>query len=368
MTRRRARHTAMGLVPVVAPCLLVLVLTLLVSTGSAALNRTLVLSLIYLLLVVGLYSFVGLSGVFSFGHMSFMAVGAYAGALLTMPVAIKELTLPALPGFLASSELSALPAALVAGAVAAALALVLAVPLMRLSGLQAGLATVALLIITRVVASNWDQVTGGSAGLAGVPAKTTLTSALIWALVAIVAVWGFQESRLGLRLRASREDEVAARAIGIGLFRERTAAFALSAFLVGVGGALFAGQQGNVTPDQFYISITFLTLAMLVVGGMSSLAGAVIGAVAVAAVQELLRNVESGVDLGLLHIPARPGLTEVGLALFLLLILILRPDGITGGHEIRWPRRAGDEAVDATGGAPIDATGGQRGGERVGAG
>jgi branched-chain amino acid transport system permease protein len=348
----RSLHRVTGLTPVIAPCVVVLALTLLVSTGSAALNRTLVLSLIYLLLVVGVYSFVGLSGVFSFGHMTFMAVGAYAGALFTTPVVTKELTMPDLPGFLGSTELSAFPAALAAGAVAAIVALVLAIPLMRLSGLQAGLATVALLVITRVVASNWDQVTGGSAGLAAIPTTTTRTSALIWALAAIVAVWLFQESRTGLRLRASREDEIAARALGIDVFRQRTAAFALSAFLVGVGGALFAGQQGNVTPDQFYISITFLTLAMLVVGGMASLSGAVIGAVAVAVVQELLRRVESGIDLAFVHVPARPGLTEVGLALFLLVTLILRPDGITGGREIRWSYAAWDSSRSSSSRGP----------------
>jgi branched-chain amino acid transport system permease protein len=324
--------------PVALPCLLVVGVALVVSTGSPALNRTLVLALVDLVVVIGLYAFVGLSGVFSFGHMSFMAVGAYVSALLTMPAAIKALTLPALPHVIASAELGGVPAALAAGGAAAALSLVIAVPLMRLSGFQAGLATLALLLITRVVASNWEQLTGGSAGLAGVPETTTRTAAVAWAVVAIVAVSAFQSSSVGLRLRASRDDDAVARSIGIGVFRERTAALALSAFLVGVGGALFAGQQGNVTPDQFYIAITFLTIAMLVVGGMTSLAGAVIGTLAVATVQELLRHVESGIDLAVVRVPARPGLTELGLGVLLLVTLILRPDGITAGRELAIPQ------------------------------
>jgi branched-chain amino acid transport system permease protein len=327
------------LAPVVAPCALVVVVALIVSTGSDALNRTLVLGLVDLVIVVGLYSFVGLSGVFSFGHISFVAVGAYTAALLTMPAAIKALTLPAVPAFIRSAELGAFPATVLAGLVAAVLALGLAPQLMRLSGLQAGLATVAVLVITRVVASNWDQLTGGSAGLAGVPSTTTLSSALAWALGAIVAVWLFQSSAMGLRLRASREDEIAARSVGIGVMRERTVAFVLSAFVVGVGGALYAGQQGNVTPDQFYIQITFLTIAMLVVGGTRSLAGAVIGPIFVAVAQELLRHAEAGFHVAGLHVPGRPGLTEVGLGVLLLVTLVLRPEGITHGRELHWPRR-----------------------------
>jgi branched-chain amino acid transport system permease protein len=317
------------LIPVAAPCALVLVVSLLIATGPPALDRTLILTLVQLVLVVGLYAFVGLSGVFSFGHMSFMAVGAYASALLTVPAVMKALTLPQLPAFIADTELAALPATLIAAAVAAVFASVLAVPLTRLSGLQAGLATVAVLVIVRVVASNWDAVTGGTAGLAGIPTTTTLTVALGWALVAIVVVWLFQESRVGLRLRAAREDDVAARSLGIGVRRERALALALSAAVVGVGGALFAGQQGTVTPDQFYLSITFLTIAMLVVGGSGSLAGAVVGPLFVGVALELLRRAESGLG--------RPGLTEVGLGLLLLVTLALRPAGLLGGRELTWP-------------------------------
>jgi branched-chain amino acid transport system permease protein len=314
------------LVPVAAPCALVLGLSLLVATGPPALDRTLILTLVQLVIVVGLYAFIGLSGVFSFGHMSFMAVGAYAAGLLTIPAVMKALTLPELPAFLAGAELAAVPATLVAAAVAAVFAAALAVPLTRLSGLQAGLATVAVLVIVRVVASNWDAVTGGTAGLAGIPTTTTLTVALVWALVAIVVVGLFQESRVGLRLRASRENDVAARSLGIGVRRERAVALALSAAVVGVGGALFAGQQGTVTPDQFYISITFLTIAMLVVGGSGSLAGAVVGPLFVGVALELLRRAESGFE--------RPGLTEVGLGLLLLVTLALRPAGLMGGREM----------------------------------
>jgi branched-chain amino acid transport system permease protein len=328
-----------GLLAPAALSAFVVVLALLANTGSEALGRTLIFAVINLIVVVGLYSFVGLSGVVSFGHMSFMAVGAYASAVLTTPSVVKSLTLTGLPPFIANAQLSALPATLIAGVVAGIVALVLAAPLMRLSGLQAGLATVGLLLIAHVVLGNLDTVTGGTAGLSAIPATTTLTSALAWAVAAIFAVWTFQRSRAGLRLRASREDPVAARSVGISIGRDRTIAFVLSAFLIGVGGALFANYQENLTPDQFYVSVTFLTLAMLVIGGMHSLAGAVVGSILISAVQELLRHVESGLDLGVVSIPGRPGVTEVGLGLFMLAVLIGRPEGVTGGRELAFSRR-----------------------------
>jgi branched-chain amino acid transport system permease protein len=286
--------------------------------------------------VIGLYTFVGVSGVFSFGHAAFMAIGAYAGAIFAMPPTTKQFVLPDLPRFLADVHLGAFPATLAAGGVAAAVALVLAVPLMRLSGLTAGLATFAVLVIVNVVARNWQQLTHGTAGISGIPTTTTVWVALVWALVAMAVTWAFQRSRFGLRLRASREDEGAAYAIGIHVSRERGIAFVLSAFFVGAGGALYGMFIGSFTPDAFFLNITFLITAMLIVGGMTSLAGAVVGAIVISTLAELLRRVEEGVDFGLFRLSAHPGLREVGLALVMLAILILRPAGLTGGHEVRW--------------------------------
>ena len=113
--------------------------------------------------------------------------------------------------------------------------------------------------------------------MAGVPITTTPTRVLVWCLIAMVAVFLFQESRWGLRLRASREDEVAARASGIGVYNERRTAWILSSFIVGIGGALYGQFLGTFNADAFYFTITFMVIAMLVVGGRTSLAGAVIG-------------------------------------------------------------------------------------------
>ena len=327
------------------PLLALMALTCLVALlawtlGPDSLDRVVIGAVINLIVVVGLYTFVGISGVFSFGHAAFMAIGAYTGAILVIPPELKTLILPDLPGLLADVRLDALPATLAAGAIAAGVALILCVPLVRLSGLTAGLATFAVLIIVNVVAKNWQQITHGTAGVAGIPTTTTIAAALGWALAAMTVAWTFQRSGMGLRLRASRDDEAAARAVGIGIGRERAVAFVISAFFVGAAGALFGMFIGSFNPDAFFLNITFLMIVMLIIGGMTSLAGAVVGTLVISALAEFLRRVEEGVHLGPLELSAKPGLREVGLALAMLLILILRPSGLTAGREIVWPFRS----------------------------
>ncbi|MGH3041572.1 MAG: ABC transporter permease, partial [Gaiellaceae bacterium] len=216
-------------------CTLVATVSLLGSLGSDSLDRTVINMLVNLTLVVGLYLFVGNSGVFSFGHIAFMAVGAYTAAILTIPVEQKGFLFTAMPDFLRDIHLGTVPAILAGGAVAATFALIVSVPLMRLSGLAAGLGTFAVLVIVNDVAKNWEEVTNGLSGLPGVPQTTTVGSALVWALLALAVAFLFQQTRACLRLRASREDAIAARAIGVKIGRERRISFCLSAFVMGVG-------------------------------------------------------------------------------------------------------------------------------------
>jgi branched-chain amino acid transport system permease protein len=298
-------------------------------------------------IVLGLYLFVGITGVFSFGHVGFVAVGAYVSGILAVPVASKTLLYTDLPGALSTTQLDPLAAILVGALAAAAVGALLAPALGRLSGLSAALATFAMLVIVHVVARNYEPVTRGTKGMLGVPMETTLWTAALWALVILAFVYVFQNSRVGLQLRAAREDDVAATAAGIHVGRLRGVALVLSAFIVGLAGGVYAQQLGSFNPDVFYLDLTFLTLAMLVVGGINSLSGAVVGALVLSVMSQLLRYVES--SLG------RPGLTEVSFALITILILVLRPSGITGGKEIGIPsalrprRRRGPRSAETTG-------------------
>src|SRR5579871_1720167 len=232
---------------------------------------------------------------------------------------------------------AALASTIIGGGIAAVAGVVTSVPLMRLGGLAASIATFALLVIVHTVAQNLNQVTNGLSGMAGVPTTTTPGNALAWCVIAMVVIYVFQESRIGLRLRAAREYEVAARACGVRVFSERRVAWVISAFFMGIGGALYAQFLGTFDADAFYLDISFLVIAMLVVGGRNSLAGAVVGGTFISIVAEGLRRIAAGAHIGPLYIPGRPGVEAVGLGAIMLIVLIVRPSGLAGGREVTWP-------------------------------
>jgi branched-chain amino acid transport system permease protein len=309
------------------------------SIMAPSTQRVVTDGLLKLIAVVGAYIFIGNSGVLSFGHIGFMAIGAYTSAWLTIPPMTKKVLLPALPEVLMRAHWDTVSATVAGGLAAALVALLAGLPLMRLSGIAASIGTFAILAIIQATFSNWTSMTGGQGSLFGLPASTDMYVAVAWALAALAGAYAYQRSRFGFRLRSSSEEEVAARASGVNVPRERLIAFVVSAFFVGVAGALHAHFLGVVTANQYFLGLTFITLAMLVIGGISSLSGAVIGVVAVSLLAELLRRVEGGFAIAGLAVPQMPGLREVGLALVMLLILVFRPRGITGGREIAWPGR-----------------------------
>ncbi len=303
------------------------------AAAQPALQRVVTEALIYIVVVVGVYIFSGNSGVTCFGHASFMVIGAYASALLTLSP-LKKATLLALPAALERLQWFSAPAAIVASVLTGLVALIVGLPIVRLRGVAPSMALFALLVITHVVAQNWTAVTGGRQALVGVPLDTTLWVALGCAALAIcVAAW-YQQTTRGSLLRCARENEVAAESIGINIAGERLVALVLSATLCGLGGVLFAHFLGTLNPNIFYLDTTFLTLAMLVVGGLRSLTGAVAGVVILSSVSEVFRSLEDGVTLFGHGLQAPSGLQEVALALIMLLILIFRPEGLFRGTEI----------------------------------
>jgi branched-chain amino acid transport system permease protein len=311
---------------------------LLATLAPPALQRTVTEAFIKLTVVIGLYIFVGNSGVFSFGHVGFMAIGGYVSAILTILPAKKHVAL-GLPPFLEQLQLPGFAALLIAIACAGLVSLAVAAPLVRLRGIALPMATFALLVIVHVVALNWQSVTGGRQALVGLPRYTGLWTALAGAAVALIVAAIYQQTGHGLALRCSRENEVAAAATGIDVERERLIAFVLSAVVVALGGVLFAHFLGTMTANTFFLDLTFVTLTMLVVGGMRSLTGACAGVALVSIVSELFRSLERGVALGGHVLEAPPGLQEIALAIILLAILIMRPHGLVGDWELAWPNR-----------------------------
>jgi branched-chain amino acid transport system permease protein len=301
-------------------------------------TRIAVRMLLLLLVVLALQIFSGNSGVLSFGHIAFMAIGAYTSALLTIPTGVKEGTFLDMPGFLSSwifpAELGWLEATLAGAGFAALFAIITAPAIARLAGVQAGIGTLALLVIVSVFVVQTVSVTRGTSTMIGVPETTTFLKVLIWVLIFVAVAFAFQQSRYGLRLRASRENERAARSVGVRVAWERSIAWVVSGFVCGVAGALYGHYFVTFSPFDFYFDITFLTIAMLIVGGLTSVTGAVVGVFFITFVNELFRRWE--VD-GFAGVTPPSGTASLVLAIVLLVTLILRPKGITAGKEIPWP-------------------------------
>jgi branched-chain amino acid transport system permease protein len=323
------------------PMVLVIVVGLLSTRASAANEIYFLNALVAVAIVVAIYVFVGVSGVLSFGQISFVAVGAFASGLMTVPVESKKGVLTTVFPLLRDHTLGNVPSLLLAAALGGVFAFVVGLPLMRLSGLAAGIATFAVLEITHNILREWTRIGPGATTLALVPETTGALQATLGALVAIVVAFVYQRSRRGRLLRASREDPAAARGVGVSIHRERLVAFTVSGALAGFAGGLYVHLIGSITTEQVYLELTFLTLAMLVVGGITSLWGAVVGALAVSGLDSFLSQAESGVHVGFtLNLPQ--GTRLVFLSAIMALVLILRPSGLTGGRELRLrlPRRA----------------------------
>lgn len=320
------------------PVLLIAVLGVIAAATWLGAGDTLQVTLtemfIRVIVVVGLYVFIGNSGIISFGQVGFMCIGAYAAAWATAEPSFKQIMLAGLPAFLQENQYPFLLSIAGAMLLPAAVALLLGAAIMRLSGTAASIATFAFLIIVNSVYSNWDSVTAGVSSIIGIPTVVGPWTAYVFAALAILVAYLFQISRYGLMLRASRDDEVAARASAVKIVRMRLAAFVLSAALVGVGGGLYAQFLGILTVDPFYLNLSFITIAMLVVGGMFSLTGAVAGVVVVTAIVEVLRFLERGLPIGGTRYALPQGSQEIGLGLVMATILILRPNGLSRGREL----------------------------------
>jgi branched-chain amino acid transport system permease protein len=326
-----------SLAQLLVPALLVVVVGIAASLVSRSNEIHFLNALLAVAMVVSIYTFVGNSGVLSFGQISFVAAGAFAAGVLTVPSELKSSDLPGLFPVLRDNTIGDLSSLLLATAVGGAFAFLVGMPLMRLSGLAAGIATFAVLEITHNVLREWTKIGPGATTLSLVPETTGPFRATVGALVVMLVAFAYGRSRLGRMLRATREDPAAAQAAGIDVHRQRLWAFTLSGALAGFSGGLLVHMLGSITTEQVYLELTFVTLAMLVVGGVTSLWGAVVGALTVSGLDSFLGKAEEGVDVGFtLDVPTGTRLVVVGG--LMALVLIVRPSGLTGGREVRLPR------------------------------
>jgi branched-chain amino acid transport system permease protein len=294
---------------------------------------------IFLILVLSLNLSNGFTGVFSLGHVGFMALGAYASAILTLPLHEKQEYLPNLPTWLAGTHfdfrlgsfpLGFLAATLIAALLVSLVALLVGLVLMRLSGHFVAVATLGFLVIIRVLLFNADNLTRGSRTFSNVTPYTNLWWVWAWALLTIYIVWRVKHSPMGRAMYAQREDRWSAQSIGIEVMPPRLFAFVVSAFFTAVAGSLYAHFITSFSPTVFYFDLTFKVITMLVVGGMGSVSGSIVGTVLIVGLSEALRRIEDPTQLY--------GISGIVLALLFILIIIFRRDGLLGQREIALDR------------------------------
>lgn len=312
-------------------------------------GRLVVFIAINVILATSLNLINGFTGQFSIGHAGFMAVGAYSSAYFTVNYgAAIEKTISSEPGGIISSSVVLLIAIVIGAVVAAIAGLIVGIPSLRLKGDYLAIVTLGFAEIIRIVILNIDAV-GGATGYA-VPGYANFLWIGVFAVLTIVVVHNIVKSDAGRALISIREDELAAEAMGVNTTRYKVTAFVISSSFAGIAGVLFAHYNKFLSTNDFQFIRSFEIIIMIVLGGLGSMTGAIIGAVVVTILPELLRQlafiqvpfiqVLPNGDVTLASIPL-DSLRLVIFALILILTMILRPQGIFGTREfgLNWLKR-----------------------------
>ena len=265
-----------------------------------------VMIMIYSIGAMALNLLIGYGGQISVGHAGFLAIGAYTAAILSSKFGFPFLV--------------ALP---LAGVVTGIVGLVIGLPAIRLSGQFLAVATLGFGLSVPQLALNWNTLTNGYSGLAlSRPSLMASDSQFIYAVIIITIfitwlLYNILKSRMGRAFVAIRESEIAAQATGIDLSFYKTIMFVISAFFTGLAGGLYAYWIGFVSPNDFTMVTSFLLLGMIVVGGLASIPGAVIGAIIFTVIPELTSSFI--------------GLTNLVLGCAIFLIILFLPKGLVSG-------------------------------------
>jgi branched-chain amino acid transport system permease protein len=344
--------------------IVVLIGLLIMATAEKAQIRVANVFFVNLILVFGLQITMGNSNVANLGHITFMAIAAFVAGILATPLAVKVTAIPKAPFALNTFELNFILAAVIGVVISTVLAFLSGLVLTRQTGIAYSIATLALLVIVHTVLTNWVDLTRGPVAFYGIPIRANIVSLMLIAAACGILARLFRDSRWGLQLRASGEDVLAAEASGVSVRWLRLMAWTLSGVVLSIGGVMYAYLVGTISPRSFYFDAVFLTLAMLILGGMRSASGALTGTVIVTLGTELMRWLESAPVIFGGKMPQIFGLTGFFLGLVIVLFMALRPDGLVGDEEFDemvrrlWRERRGKAASAAQptgeGGATTD--------------
>ncbi len=297
-----------------------------------------VLSNIYIFIILAVsYNLInGVTGQFSLEPNGFVAIGAYVTAILMLSPELKEemymlaSPLPLIRDIFIPNPFFAL---IISGIVAALVALTLAFPVFRVRGDYLAIVTLGFGFIIRTFLINTPEISNGSMGLDSIPGFASYFWIGVVCLVTVILIYNIVYSKFGRAMKSVRDDEDASLAMGVNTFKIKTIAFMTSAFFEGVGGGLLASSIGSISPDQFTFMLTFQLLIIIVLGGLGSMSGAILGTILVLGGMEALRPLDDASwSIGLIH--GIPGLRMVVFSILLLLLMLFARRGLLGDKEI----------------------------------
>lgn len=272
---------------------------------------------INIILAVSLNLITGFTGQFTLGHAAFMAIGAYTSAVFTA-----KLGMPFIVAIIASGIMASLAGILIG------------IPTLRLKGDYLAIATLGFGEIVRILATNMDYI-GGAIGFNDIPQYTNWTWVFLMTALTYIVIKNFIQSYHGRACIAIRENEIAAEAMGINTTFYKVLAFALGAFFAGIAGSLYANYFYFIKPDSFGFMKSIDILVIVVFGGMGSLAGSIVGAIALSIISIFLQSI--------------PDLRMVIYALILFIIMVYRPTGLMGSTEFKFLKKGAKANVSIKG-------------------
>ncbi len=293
---------------------------------------------IFIVLAVSYNLINGIAGQFSLGTNAFLAVGAYTSAIFTLSPEEKIRSFIIEPMIWPLSEISlSFPLSLLlAGVVTALIALLVALPVFRVRGDYLAIVTLGFGEVVQVVTNNVVSVTNGPLGIKGLAPHTNIWWSWGICIFTVYCVVRLINSSYGRAMKAVREDETAAEAMGINAFRIKTLAFTCSAFFQGVAGGLLAHLITTISPSLFTFMLTFNLLIIIVIGGLGSTTGAVLSAILITWGSEALRIVEEPFTFFGYDYSGIPGMRMVLFSIILILVMLFARRGIMGRNEFKW--------------------------------
>jgi len=302
--------------------------------GEAYQARILYAAFVNLLVVVGLQTFMGNANITTFSHAAFMGIAAYVAAICVTPAAMKAIALPDAPWGLNAFQLSPVISALLALLITGGLGLLTGLFMARLTGIGVTIVSIAVLVIVHSIFLHRTDIFKGNQAFFGIPKIFDLPYVAALVIVAIFAARLFRESSVGLKLRASADDEVGARAMGVDVYRARLIAWVVSTLFFAVAGIAYAFYLGTISARPFYFNFVFLTVAMLILGGLRSVTGAVFGTLLISIGLEVVRWLETGPNIAGVKLPQMLGLSGLLLGAVIVVVMAFLPKGMMENREV----------------------------------